>query len=282
MENNNTIKETPLIEAKNLKQQYHLGGAFIKDESKNPFGTIKDVRNWYLFQEANRLKVDKLVLITSGNNGYSLAQLVKGSSIKVVSVVDRNLSEETKELLRKVTYQVIEVNLDHKILRPEELVAFAREKDDEVIWDVTNGYEENYLKVMNEILNKVKTNYIVVPVGSGGIYIGMVQAIENAKLSTRIIGIGVQNTSHSLADKLSTPWTPYAKALEHYQNLGHPIYRLTEGEVKKNYQTFKNIIDCEPSSSVIFAALQKHSFKPTDIVVFLNSGKTFINEIKLK
>ena len=106
---------------------------------------------------------------------------------------------------------------------------------------------------------------------------GRSQEIKHKQIKTKVIGIGVQNTNQSFADKLPTPWTPYAKALENYQKLGHTIYRLTEKETKNTFNMFKNVVDCEPSSSVVFAALDKHKFKPEDIVVFLNSGKTLAN-----
>lgn len=272
-----TIGETALIELRELKKQLKIRAAFVKDESLNPFGTIKDRRNYYILQEANRLKVDKLVLITSGNNGYSLAQLAKKSPIKIVCIVSRDLSPAIKHVLKQIAYQVIELNLNHKIMRPEELIAFAREKEDEVIWEVTNGYEENYYYVVEEIHRVIEPTYIVVPVGSGGIYLGIIQAIERKKMKTKVIGIGVQNTIHSFADKLSTPWTPYTKALEFYQKAGHKIYRLTEPEVKETYTRFQNIIACEPSSAVVFAAPEKNSLRRSDVVVFLNSGKTVIN-----
>lgn len=270
------IGKTPLIEVRESKSQLNIKTAFIKDENKNPFGTIKDRRNFHIFQEASRFKVDKLVLITSGNNGYSLAQFAKGSPIKVVCVVSRDLPTEVKNALRHVAYQVIELNLDHKILRPEELIAFAREKEDEVIWEVTNGYEEFYKPVVDEIFELITPEYIVVPLGSGGIYLGIIQALARRQAKTKVIGIGVQNTMHSFADKLSTPWTPYAKALEHYDELGHSIYRLSEQEVKDIYKKFKNIVSCEPSSSIVFVASKKHKFNPSDTVIFLNSGKTTI------
>lgn len=276
MRNKPSIGNTPLIPYPSLNEALGVRSVYIKDENKNPFGTIKDRRNFYIFQEANRLKVDKLVLITSGNNGYSIAQFAKGSSIKVVCIVSRDLANDIKASLRKVAYQVIELNLEHKIMRPEELIAFAREKEDEVIWEVTNGYEENYQGVVDEIFKKIEPTHIVVPVGSGGIYLGVIQAIERRGKNTKVIGIGVQNTTHSLADKLSTPWTPYAKALDHYQEAGHPIYRLNEQEIKDVYVKYRHIIPCEPSSAVIFAATQKHKFKKTDVVVFINSGKTTI------
>lgn len=268
------MTETPLIQTTVFKEEFGLLKIYIKDESKLPFGTIKDRRSSLLLKEANRLKVDKLVLITSGNNGYSVAKFIEGHPIKLVCIVSKNLPEEVKEKLKKVSYQVIELNLDHKILRPEELIAFAREKEDESIWDVTNSYEESYIPIIGEIIKKVTPDYIVVPLGSGGVFVSMVEGIERYGLKTKVVGIGPQNTVHSFADKLSTPWSPYAKAIQNYEQRGHLIYRLTEDEIRQNYKKYKNLVDCEPSSCIVFAAPNVHKFKKTDTIVFLNSGTT--------
>jgi threonine synthase len=269
---------TPLIKLPSDWSKFGIKSAYIKDEGKNPFGTIKDRRNSAIVKEAARLKVDKLVLITSGNNGYSLAQYAKNTPIKVVCVVNKDLPEETKKQLKNTAYQVIELNLNHKILRPEEIVAFARETDDEVIWEVTNGYDDLYSPILEEIIGEIESDYLIVPVGSGGIFVSMAEAIERLSPRTKLIGIGVQNTIHSIADKLSTPWSPYTKAVQAYQKHGHFMYRLSELEIKKTFHEFQNVVNCEPSSAVVFAALYKHKFKDTDIVVFLNSGTTIMSK----
>jgi cysteine synthase len=268
---NNNFIPTPLFQTEALKE-VGLKNAWIKDESANPSGTIKDRRNEMIIKEASRLKIDKLVLITAGNNGYSLAKLAKGTNIKVVCIVNRDLDKKIIKILKNISYQVIEVNLSQKILRPEEIIAFARERDDEVIWDVTNGYEDAYIPLFGEIFSQLKkVDYIVVPLGSGGIYMGAIQAVERFRKETKVIGIGVQSTYHSSADKLSTPWTPYAKAIENYTKLGHPIFRLSEQEIK-SFQKYQHLANLEPSSSVVFAAPEKFNFKKEDCVIFLNSG----------
>ena len=275
MANDYKLKATPLRRLTNLESAFGCKRLYVKNESANPYGTIKDRRNVTVLHEALRLRADKLVLITSGNNGFSLAQFAKADGIKVVCVVNKKMLPATKENLREVAYQVIELNLDHRILRPEELIAFAREKEDEVIWDVTNGYEDTYGEVVREILSEVKPTHIVVPVGSGGIYIGIVHALATKKTPITVIGIGTQNANDSIADKLSTPWTPYAKALEHWQTK-HPIYRLSEQEIKRTYGAYRHLLSCEPSSSVVFAAAEHHKFTKKDIVILINSGKSVI------
>ncbi len=251
----------------------NLQNTYIFDESTNKFGTIKDRRNEKVIKEALHLHVDKLVLITSGNNGYSLARLAKNTNIKVVCVVNRQLDDTIKDLLKSVAYQVIELNLEQKILRPEEIISIARENDQEVIWDVTNGYEEAYVSIVEEICKKIIPDYIICPLGSGGIYIGIIEGIEKYSPKTRAIGIGTQSTYQSFADKLSTPWTPYQRAVENKVLQGHYVFRLSEEEIKKTYLQYKNLASFEPSSAVILAAPFHFKFKPTDKIVFINSGK---------
>lgn len=270
---NKLIVGTPLLQFPQLAKTAGVAAVWVKDESKNKTGTVKDRRNSFILEEALRLRVDKLVLITSGNNGFSLSTLAKETEIKVVCIVDRNLNQETINSLKQVAYQVIEVNLQHKILRPEEIIAFAREREDEVIWDVTNGYEESYSPIVSEI-REMKPTHIVVPVGSGEIFVGIAQGIERYKMPTKIIGIGVQNTLQSFADKLHTPWTPYARALEAYQAKGHPVYRIQESEVKSTYRHYQQLVSCEPSSAVVFSVFDHHSFSKNDQVILLNTGKT--------
>lgn len=266
--------KTPLTKLTNIWKDKKIPGLFyLKDESANPFGTIKDRRNYYVIQEAVRLGVDKLVLITSGNNGYSLSKFAEGTSIKVVCIVNKDLPQNLKQLLSSVAYQVIELNLNHKILRPEELIAFARETDEEVIWDVTNGYEDYYAPIVDEILSRVVPDYIVVPVGSGGVFVGFAQEVAKLNLRTKIIGLGVQNSIHSFADKLSTPWTPYTRAMETYQTFGHEVIRLNEEEVRNCYKQYKNVCVSEPSSNIVFAISDKKKFEKKDVVVLVNTGK---------
>jgi threonine synthase len=267
------MTETPLIKTDIFKEKYGLLETYIKDESKNEFGTVKDRRNKEILQDALRLGVDKLVLITSGNNGYSFARLAHGTNVKVVSIVNKNIDAKVKNFLKEVCYQVIEVNLEHKILRTEEIIAFAREKEDEVIWDVTNGYEEHYVSMLAEIVKKVVPDYIVVPVGSGGIFVGMAEGVNALGLKTKVIGVGVQNTASSFADKLFTPWTPYHNAIVNYKKMGHELYRVNEEEVKDAYKKYKHLVDCEPSSAIVFCILNKYAFSKNDKIVFINSGK---------
>lgn len=274
------VGKTPLIPFKKIFPDLPFANAFCKDESTNPSGSFKDRRSIEIINEAMRLGVDKLALITAGNSGCSLASLAKGTSLLIVCIVDKNIDPAMKDLLKKISHDVIEVNLQHKILRPEEVISFAREKEEEVIWEVTNGYDQSYVPIVAELRN-LNPDYIVTPVGSGESFVGLVNGVDLYRMKTKIIGVGVQNQSYSIADKLYTPWTPYNKAMTAIEKRGHIIYRLSEEEVRRAYTMAKGKISCEMSSAVVFAAIEKHNFQTSDTIVFINSGRGHVRNITM-
>lgn len=270
---------TPLIKIKKLCKRFGLDNLFIKDESKNPFGTFKDRRSEFIIRKGIGEHIDKFVTITSGNAGYSLGKFSEGTDIKIVNFVDKKLKKYIKDELKKVSYKIIEIDLSKKIWTPEEIVTKARENDTEVIWDTTNGfhgYHEGYVRIVKEIQKKgLNPDFIVVPVGSGEAFCGLYSGIRKFKLKTKLIGVGVKAKWHSLADKLYTPWTPYGTLIKTILKKRHKLIRLNEEEVKQMWREFKNVIDCEPSAAVVFSVFSKIKFKKDDKIILINSGKGF-------
>jgi len=277
---------TPLIKIKKLCKRFGLDNLFIKDESKNPFGTFKDRRSEFIIKKGAEEHVDKFVTITSGNAGYSLGKFAEGTNIKIVNFVDKKLKKSIKEKLKKVSYKIIEIDLSKKIWPPEEIIARARENDREVIWDATNGfhgYHEGYVKVVEEIQKESPNpDFIVVPVGSGEAFCGLYSGIKRFRLKTKLIGIGVKAKWHSFADKLFTPWTPYETKMKAILKEGQKIIRLNEKEVKRMWEEFKDVIDCEPSATVVFSLFSKIKFKKGDKIILINSGKGLFWFLKSK
>ena len=266
---------TPLIKIERLCKRLGLVNLFIKDESKNPFGTFKDRRSEYIIKSGINEHINKFVIITSGNAVYSLAKFAEGTNIKIINFVDRKIKKSIKNELKGVSYKVIEIDLSKKIWTPEEMMAIARENDTEVVWDAIDGiydYQKGYIKIIEEIKNK-KPNFIIVPVGSGEAFCGLYEGIKKFKLKTELIGVGVKAKWHSFADKLYTPWTPYESKMRAIQKEGHKIIRLNETEVKQMWKEFKNVIDCEPSAAVVFSVFSKIKFKKEGKIILINSGK---------
>lgn len=248
-----------------------LANIYVQDESKNPSGTYKDRRSAHIVKLAKPEGVSTLCLITSGNAGYSLALAARPLGIRVVCVVDSDLKESIKGKLRETCNAVIEHNLNGTILKPEDVISLARGSDDEVIWDVTNGYSIAYQSILEELKDK-ELDYLICPVGSGEAFVGLYLGIKQYELKTRLVGVGVQ--SHpSFADKLSTPWTPYEEKIKEILSEGHLLYRLTEDEVRLAYESNKDRYAAEPSSTVVWAGLDKLNPPPGAKIGVLNSGK---------
>ena len=262
---------TPLIKNQELCQKFGFSNLLIKDESRNPFGTFKDRRSELVIKRAIDEQIDKLVLITSGNSGYSLARFSQETGIKIVCIIDKNLKESIRRYLKKYS-TLIEVDLSEKILKPEEIISLARQSDEEVIWDVTNGFHEAYERIIEEIKTE-NPNFIILPIGSGEAFVGFYNGIKKFGLKTKLIGVKVKDKWHSFADKLHTPWTPYKSKIQSILKEGHQILIIEEDEIKKAYNECSTILDIEPSSAVVFGVLPKIKCKKDDKIILINSGR---------
>jgi len=266
-----TSGNTPIIKEEYFCKKFGLPNFYIKDESCNPFGTYKDRRSEVIVRKALDECVDKLVLITSGNAGFSLAKFALGSRLKVVCIVDKHISQSFYKKLCIVSYKVIRIDLSKKILKPEEIISLAREKDEDVIWDVTNGWHESYKSIINEIKNQ-QAKFLITPVGSGEAFVGLFNGIQKNKLNVRLIGVMPQSCP-SFADKLHTLWTPYSSKLKSIVKTKHQIIKVSEKEIKQAYSLAKKYIQCEPSSAIVYSALSHVKIGKKDKVIIINSGK---------
>jgi cysteine synthase len=247
---------------------------YIKDESKNTYGTYKDRRSLFIIKKALAARVSKLCLITSGNAGYSLAKLAKPKKIKVVCVVDKNLKKSIKTRLKSVSYRLVECDLSKKVLTEKDIIRLAKDVKREKIWDVTNGYPEAYEDIIKELKNK-KFEYLICPVGSGEAFMGLYKGLKKYKVKAKLIGVGVA-TFPSIADKLSASWTPYRSKINKALKEGHALIQLQEHEIAKTYRMYRRKMKCEISSSVVWAALHKVNIPVNAKIVLLNSGKGLI------
>jgi threonine synthase len=243
----------------------------IKDESKNPFGTYKDRLSEKVIKEALKKRVSKIILITSGNAGYSLAKYADGAGIKIICVIDKKDSNSVKSSLRSLS-KVIEVDLMRKIYTQDEILELVKEKANETIWNGIDNFYKVYADIVKEIKQE-KPDYMVVPVGSGDAFMGIYEGIKEYGLRTKLIGVGVKKGYRSYADKLWSIWIPSDEKIKKIVNNGNEYYELSEEEIKSLYQKYKNKFEVEPSSSVVFGVFLRKQFLKSDKIILINSGK---------
>jgi len=278
------IGNTPLIRDPELEKQFGITNLLVKDESINLFGTFKDRRNVLAIDRAMEKHVDKLAIITSGNAGNSLARLAEGTGIKVVCVVDKSLNSNIRKSLEKYSYRVIEVNLSEKRFEPKDVIELTRETGDEVIWDVTNGYDAAFESIVMEIKEEAP-DWLITPLGAGEAFVGLHKGLKKYLPKTKLVGAGVHRLrEHKLelrarpskADKLYTPYTPYQEDIEKILNESsrENLYvHLSDKQIMNVYRRISSKISCEPSSAAAFASLPKLDIGRESKVVVVNSGK---------
>ena len=265
---------TPLVRIRALNKKLNLPHFLIKDESANRYGTWKDRKAKLVLERALDEGVKKLCLITSGNTGYSIASLAGLCGIKVICFVDRNSSKKIKARLRRIAYKVIEFDARKRIVKPEELIKAARSGEREVVWDVTNGYSEAYEPLIDEIA-KHKPDYLVCPVGSGEAFVGFYDGIRKRRLKTRLVGVAPRENP-SYADKLARIWSPYTVKINRIRRAGHTLLKLSEKDIKASYQEYRGYLRCEPSSCIVWKAIERLNLPRHKNVIVINSGRGLI------
>ncbi|MFH1663291.1 MAG: PLP-dependent lyase/thiolase [archaeon] len=271
------VGHTPLLKISYLNKKFNLPNLWIKDESKNPFGTFKDRRSELIIKNAKENNIDKLALITAGNSGYSLAKFSEGTGIKVVSIVDKKCRNSIKEKLKKYCGKLIEADLAEKMFKPEEITLLARENNEEKILDATNRWHKANEQIIFELKKEYlkKLDCIICPLGSGELFLGIHSALKKLKMKVKIVCVGV-NSSKSVADKLITCWRPYSKEINDALKKGNKYIEVKDEEILSAMKSVEGLINCEPSAATVFAALPKLKLNKETRILAINTGKGLI------
>lgn len=276
-------------------------------------GTLKDPRSWAIINTALDNGITDLALWTAGNAGLSLAKMAYAVNrslpserrIHIYGLVDSEVSTEVRARLRTWQCDVLDIPSKTKfILDPEEIktnvkakmMTRGQEMNPKKYWHVTDGWDGVGLLMYRflgaQIIRDLKPVYIVAPVGTGdlllGLYLGMVDCERcNVIAENQCNIIGVVPTGENILDNIrnqrinpnpvqlnqqnskSPPVMP--KLIGRYSPLAPCIYSL---ELRKRVQFIEvdandqlaaggqvlNAgmdvgIACEPSALSAFAAL---------------------------
>lgn len=268
------MSNTNLMFIEQLSKLFYLPHLLIKDESTHKYGTYKDRRSLYILKKVAESGVKHLVLITSGNAGFSLKSICLDANIDVVShlIVDKNINSSIKSHLAGQNSIVYEVNLSEKRLSTSDCRKILKIDNNTKIWNVSNGMHLAYKELYYEVANEYP-DIVVVPYGSGEAFWGIYWAIKEMGRNTKLIGVKSQKKSKSLADKLCTIWTPYDTFLPFIIPQGHLVIEVSEDDILEAYNILHNYIDCEYSSCVVLTALKYFRFSKNQKVILINSGK---------
>lgn len=191
------IGNTPLVKVNRLDTG--VCDLYIKLESTNPGGSIKDRIGLMMIEEAERrgtLKPgDTLIEATAGNTGIGLALVAAQKSYKMVLVMPDKMSREKVDMLKAMGADVLMTRSDVAKGHPEYYQDLGKRLAEENGWyfinqfmnpDNPKAHEET---TAPEIFGQLDGNVdaIVAGCGSSGTIAGISAYIRNNNLDTEIV-----------------------------------------------------------------------------------------------
>lgn len=169
---------TPLFESVAISKKTDRQ-IFLKMEAMQPSGSFKIRGIGHLCLQLAKDGVNRFVSSSGGNAGLAVAYAGQKLNIPVTVVVWKAVSEKTCEKLRKAGAEIIfhgndwmEANAFAQAMCREEGVCFVHPFDHPLIW-------EGHASVIHEVNDAgVKPDAVVVAVGGGGLFCGVVQGLH--------------------------------------------------------------------------------------------------------
>lgn len=287
------LKKTSLIPLPNWgKPEQKI---FVKDESENPTGSIKDREVSAIFDVAITAGIKKVGVVSAGNGAKSAAYFAKKFGLDCICVVPKSIPAVKRDYL----VNVLKVRLQYGEGDYETI--FKQVVDEHFFYNVTPGINpfasEGTKQIAFELIEDLTPiSAVIVPVGNGTQLAGIWKGFKEQKLQNppRMIGVEVsgcdpvyqavsRNTDYyeldDIPDTLATGIAARAaftspKAIAAIRESGGEIIRITEQELISAIKALENhpLLAPEPTSCSVFAALDHLSLNG-NIVCILSGGK---------
>ncbi|CAL6024290.1 Cysteine_synthase A [Hexamita inflata] len=198
------IGDTPLVRLQRLNTQ---GRVFIKLESRNPGGSVKDRAAYQMIQDmlaSNQISRETTIIEpTSGNTGIGLCLVAASLQLKVILIMPSTMSVERQNLIKAYGATVIlsdgslgmtgSINLAQKIQKETPNSVFASQ-----FTNVSNP-RAHVLKTGPELIYqlnqfKIEPKYFVSCVGTGGTVSGVGRVLKEQYPDIQIIAIEPENS----------------------------------------------------------------------------------------
>ena len=186
------LPQTPLIKVSE--------NVYAKAEFMNPTGSIKDRPAKYIIENAilndNLKRGDTVVEATSGNMGISIASLCASHDLKCKIIMPKNMSEERKQIIKKLGADLIEVgdgDFDGAIEKRDKLCEQKGYFNFNQFHNSLN-IECHYTTTANEIYQqcysqKLNIGSIVSGTGTGGTIMGCHKFFEKHLKEVKMIAV---------------------------------------------------------------------------------------------
>ena len=287
---------------------------WLKDESFNPTGTHKDRMAWeiivtykdfLLAKKRGQIKEDlpKMSIISSGSAAIAIqTQLRKYNLPNLKVLVDKNISKEILESMKKIGCEIFKTDLSKKSLKWKEILELTNNPQG---FDITSSEALDpttrfYDWLSYEIINS-SPDYCFIPFGTGNLYENILninkKEVSTTKPDPRFKGevnklrncnfLGAtSNNTRSQADKLYSPHLPFVHYDEQwirlYKYAGYcgpksNVHSIKEDKLDEAIKILKSQgINCEPSAAAGLALLLeiKEEVPKNAKILIVSTGKT--------
>jgi len=185
-----TIGKTPAVKLQ------RIGDIYVKMESRNPGGSVKDRTALFMIRDAESrglLKSGKIVEATSGNTGIGLAMVSAALGYKLTIVMPENMTRERAEIMKAYGTEVIFTPSSEGMKGAvDKADAIAKKEKAFMPGQFSNpsNVMAHYVGTAKEILEDVPDiDLIVAGIGTGGTVTGLGKAMRNFAPKVKVIGV---------------------------------------------------------------------------------------------
>jgi cysteine synthase A len=193
-----TIGKTPIIKLSDKLVPYKGVNVYVKLESENPGGSLKDrlaygVIEW-AEQHGHLQPGQTIVEASSGNTGIGLAMICASKGYPLVCVMSESFSVERRKVMRFYGAKVVLTNPAHKATG---MVIKAKELADKHGWFFPNQFDNDANAWIHEQTtgpeiieafgqDNVKLDHFVIAYGTGGSSLGIGRVLRKQSPETKI------------------------------------------------------------------------------------------------
>ncbi len=256
-----TLPITPILE-----KEFNGINAFFKLEYLMPSGSFKDRGTYVSIAKLKEKGVKRIVLDSSGNAGISFSLFGKSEGFDVHVFIPSYTSEGKKRILKLLGANVHEI--------PGSRMDTHNEAERSDLGEyVSHWYNPYFIEGTKTIAYETyeqigDVDYVIAPVGSGGIFIGIYRGFKDLNLKPKMIAVQAKGyeslcerseEKSKLAEGIFIPDPPRKEEImEIIRRSEGRCISIDDQEIKS---ALKDLISMgmivEPTSAVVFAAFKK-------------------------
>jgi threonine dehydratase len=290
--------ETPLIKSNILSQLFDIN-LYLKCEFIQEVGSfkIRGASNKALYEIEKGFEGDLLVTASSGNHGIAVAYLAKKLNKKAVIFAPKVATPYKLSLIQSYGGEII-----YKGEYSDQAAIFAKEYAKERNGLFIHAFDdlriiEGQATIGLELIEQLKNiDYLLIPVGGGGLIAGISFVIKEMSKKTKIIGIQPEGnpslySALKAGEIITTKGTNTVAEGLAVRRIGDLVFKIVKDKIdevalvsdeeiiKATKLLFeKERILVEPSAGAAISYLLNHKLEKGSNVVAILTGRNLSNE----